>query len=424
MEDNTEIQLLRQRSSNIDPEAAPPPTPRMRASMPAILLALQENEDLDGIPSNAHIVPESEHANQQGCLPDERGCDSRHRGRERRRQTPSSSASQSASSSSTSTLDKQRTELIPDSRRRSRSQDYKKIFTRTASDREISKAREHAKRAQEEDGGVLLKPLTPLQPASMPPSRKPTIARRRSASIAKLNSEQLNQICREEAESMTENSVIRGYARTSQEELYGTYGMSDIMNAPLMQRYPEPSRDTDEINRSIYNMTVHNHDYRVGGPPGPVDIYNIDWDTDVSEVQGRAEFEHAREAKAFAAYAMFTDREEEIDTMRRMQAHGYLKEGTEIKYGYQAMGPRGSIAWLTYEGQEIGGRLREEYERGKAVTGELLAFFRWRRRWESDGSVEVDPLNGADVRHGPCTLARACPTRALLHLQSTLTFTC
>ncbi|GAB7322592.1 hypothetical protein MBLNU13_g03507t2 [Cladosporium sp. NU13] len=263
---------------------------------------------------------------------------------------------------------KQRTEPVSGSRPRSRSQDDKKIFARTASDREVSKAREHAKRAQEEDGGVSLKPLTPLQPASMPPSRKPTIARRRSASIAKLNPERINQLCREEAESMTEDPVIFGYARTSHEELYGTCGMSDVMNAPVMQRYPKPNRDMEEINRSLYNMTVYDHDYRVGGPPSPVDIYNIDWDTDVSEVQGRAEFEHAREAKAFAAYAMFTDREGEIDMMRRMQAHGYLKDGIEIKYGYQEMGPRGSIAWLTYEGQEIGGRLREEHEREKAMT--------------------------------------------------------
>lgn len=203
------------------------------------------------------------------------------------------------------------------------------------------------------------------------------IARRRSVSVAKLNTEQINQICREEAETMTEDPYIRGYARSSQEELYGAYGMSDIMNAPMMQRYPEPNRDMDEIDRSLYNMTVHDHDYSVGGAPGPVDIYNIDYDTDVSEVRGRAEFEHAREAKAFAAYAMFTDREEEIGMMRRMQAHGYLKEGIEIKYGYQEMGPRGSIAWLTYEGQEIGGRLREKYEREKAISGKLLISLCW-----------------------------------------------
>lgn len=377
MEDSTETQLRRQRSSDVDPQPAPPPTPRMRESKPAVLFALEESGILDQISANAHIVPESADEYQQVGSPDERAREIGHRGRETRRQDSSASANQSASSSSTSSSSKQRAELVPDSRRRSRSQDDKKIFTRTASDREISKARERAKRTQEEDGGVSLKPLTPLQPASTAQTRKPTIARRRSASIAKLNSEHINQVCREEAESMTEDPVIRGYARTSHEELYGPYGMSDMMNAPMMQRYPEPNHDMDEISRSLYNMTVHDHDYRVGGPPGPVDVYNIDWDTDVSVVQGRAEFEYAREAKSFAAYAMFTDRENEIDMMRRMQAHGYLKEGIDIKYGYQEMGPRGSIAWLTYEGQEIGGRMRDEYEREKAITGKLLTFFCW-----------------------------------------------
>jgi hypothetical protein len=176
---------------------------------------------------------------------------------------------------------------------------------------------------------------------------------------------------------MSEDPVIRGYARTSQEELYGAYGMSDLTNAPIMQRYPEPNRDMEEISRSLYNMTVHEHDFLPGGPPDPVDIYNIDYDTDVSEVRGHAEFEHAREAKAFAAYAMFTDREEEIEMLHRMKANGYLKEGIEIKYGYQEMGPRGSIAWLTYEGQEIGGRMREEYQREKAMSGKLQAPFPW-----------------------------------------------
>jgi len=63
--------------------------------------------------------------------------------------------------------------------------------------------------------------------------------------------------------------------------------------------------------------------------------------------------------------------------LHHMKANGYLKEGIEIKDGYQEMGPRGSIAWLTYEGQEIGGRMREEYERKKAISGKLLASFFW-----------------------------------------------
>jgi hypothetical protein len=379
MEDSTRNQLQRQRSSNIDPESAPPPTPRMRESKPAILLALEETEPLDQISANTPGVSESGRENRQGGSPDERARGNRNRGRETRREAASASvsASQSASSSSTSDSGKQRTELPLASRRRSRSQDDQKIVQQTASDREVSKAREHAKRAQEEDGGVSLKPLTPLQPTSNPPSRKPVVARRRGVSIPKLNPEQINQLCREESESMSEDPVIRGYARTSQEELYGAYGMSDLTNAPIMQRYPEPNRDMEEISRSLYNMTVHEHDFLPGGPPDPVDIYNIDYDTDVSEVRGHAEFEHAREAKAFAAYAMFTDREEEIEMLHRMKANGYLKEGIEIKYGYQEMGPRGSIAWLTYEGQEIGGRMREEYQREKAMSGKLQAPFPW-----------------------------------------------
>jgi len=379
MEDNTKNQLQRQRSNDIDPESVPPPTPRMRESKPAILLALEESEPLDQISANTRSVPESEHENQQEGSPDDRARGNRSRGRESRREAAaaSASASQSASSSSTSDSGKQRTELPLASRRRSRSQDDQKIVQQTASDKEISRAREQAKRAQEEDGGVSLKPLTPLQPSSTPSSRKPVVARRRGVSIAKLNPEQINQICREESESMSEDPVIRGYARTSQEELYGAYGMTDMTNAPIMQRYPEPNRDMDEINRSLYNMTVHDQDFLPGGPPGPVDIYNIDYDTDVSEVRGHAEFEHAREAKAFAAYAMFTDREEEIEMLHHMKANGYLKEGIEIKDGYQEMGPRGSIAWLTYEGQEIGGRMREEYERKKAISGKLLASFFW-----------------------------------------------
>lgn len=280
MEEESQYQQQRQRISNSNPKPAPSPTPSMRKSMPAIQLALEENQMLDQITGNSHIIPESEHENGQESLIEERARESRHRGRETRREheSASSSTSQSASSSSTSSSGKQRTELGLDSRRRSRSQDDK----RRAIEEEISLAREHAKRIQEEDGGVSLKSLTPLQPTAIPPSRKPTIARKRASSVAKLNTEEINQLYREEPEYMSEDPVIRGYARTSQEELYGAYGMSDAMNAPMMQRYPEPNRDMEEINRSLYDMTVHNYDYRVGGPPGPVDVYDIDWDTDVS----------------------------------------------------------------------------------------------------------------------------------------------
>jgi hypothetical protein len=367
MEELSEIyQLQRQSSSNTEPESAPPPTPSVRKSVPATQPAVEMNETLEQITGNAPIIPESEHEDWQKGLQEERERANRHRGRERQREAASVSASQSAAPSSTSSSGKQRTELGPDSRRRSRSQDDQ----RTGFEREVSMAREHAKRIQEEDGGALLKPLTSLQPTP----EKPIITRKRASSVAKLNTEEINQLYREEPEYMSENPVIRGYARTSQEELYGPYGMSDVYNDPMMQRYPEPNHDKDEINRSLYNMTVHDHDYRMGGPHGPEDIYDIDWDTDVSEVRGRAEFEYAREAKAFAAYTMYTDREDEIEMMRRMQARGYLKDGFDIKYGYQEVGPRGSVAWLTYEGQEIGGILREQYEREQAIEGKLQAF--------------------------------------------------
>jgi hypothetical protein len=351
MEDSTQNPLRRQRSSNVDPESAPPPTPRMRESRPAIPLALEDNGALDETLPRSRGIAEFEQYYRRGSASEENARGNRNRGRETRRQHPPVSASQSSSSSSTSNSGRKETELVPDPRRRSRSQDDKKIFTRTASERDITKARENAQHAQGQDGGVSLKPLTPLPPpsASEDQGRKPVTGRKRSVSIAKISPDQINQQYREEAESMTEDPIIREYARRSQEQLYGEFGLSDVENTPLMQRYPELNRDTEEINRSLYNMTVHDDDYGVGGPPDPVDIYDIDYHTDVSDVKGRAEFEHAREAKAFAAYAMFTEREEEIDMLHRMQAHGYLKEGVEIKYGYQEVGSRGSIAWLTYE---------------------------------------------------------------------------
>ena len=333
MEDNMPNQLRCQRNSNVDPEcvpSAPPPTPRMRESRPAIPLVSEEDEPLDAASAKSHSTAGSGHDNGREGLQEENTRNNRNRGRETRRQSQLMSTGQSVTSSSTSNSGKQVTELGLDSRRRSRSQDDKKIFMRTASDRDIARPREHAQHAQGEEGGVSLKPLTPLPPASASASspkergKKPVVGRKRSVSIAKISPDQINQTYKAEIESMTEDPVIRGYAQRSQEELYGPLGISDIENTPMMQRYSEPNRDTEEINRNLYKMTVHDHDYRVGGPPSPVDIYNIDYHSDISEVQGRAEFEHAREAKAFAAYAMFTERQEEIDMLRRLQAHGFL----------------------------------------------------------------------------------------------------
>ena len=245
-----------------------------------------------------------------------------------------------------------------------------------------------ARYSPEDDGGVNLKPLTPLrseQPAlkpltPLPPHhqrQKPGAARKRGVSIAKVETERFNRLIKAEIEWMSDDPIFRDWAQDSREELYGE-GVSVAETSSFLS-YATPTRDTDEINRELYDMTLHDQDYQIGGPPRPVDINNIDWDTDVSDVRGYREFQQAREAKAFASYVMFTERQEEIDMLRRMQVHGFLKDGVDIKYDYQAEGPHGAVAWLTHEGQEIGGRLREEYERERAVTGEFApsACRRW-----------------------------------------------
>jgi hypothetical protein len=212
-----------------------------------------------------------------------------------------------------------------------------------------------------------LKPLTPLPPDHQ--SQKPSAARKRGVSAAKLEAERLNKIIKAETEWMTDDPYLRHWAEDAQEDLYGK-GVS-IAETRSFPSYLLPTRDTNQINRELYDMTLRDQDYQIGGPPRPVNMNNMDWNSDVSNVQGYSEFQEARDAKAFASYVMFTERQEEIDMLRRMQVHGFLKDGVEIKYGYQAQGPQGAVAWLTNEGQEIGGRLREEYERERAVTGEF-----------------------------------------------------
>ena len=232
-----------------------------------------------------------------------------------------------------------------------------------------------------DDGGVNMKPLTPLRSEDptlkpltpLPPdhqSQKPGVGRKHDVSASKLEAERTAQIISAEKEWMSDNPFFRHWAEDSREELYGD-GAS-VTETRSFLAYPVPIRDTNVINHELYDMTVRDQDYQIGGPPRAVDINNIDWDTDVSDVQGYREFQEAREAKAFASYVMFTERQEEIDMLRRMQVHGYLKDGVEIKYGYQAQGSHGAVAWLTHEGQEVGGRLREEYEQEKAVNGEFL----------------------------------------------------
>ena len=218
-----------------------------------------------------------------------------------------------------------------------------------------------------------LKPLTPLPPDHQ--SQKPGVpgvARKRGVSVAKLEAERANRIISAEKEWMSDDPVVRDWAQDSREDLYGE-GVS-VAETRSFLGFPTPTRDTNEINRELYDMTLRDQDCQIGGPPRAVDVNNIYWDTDLSNVRGYREFQEAREAKAFASYAMFTERQEEIDMLRRMQVHGYLRDGVDIKYGYQAQGPHGAVAWLTHEGQEVGGRLREEYEQEKAVAGELSCY--------------------------------------------------
>lgn len=234
-----------------------------------------------------------------------------------------------------------------------------------------AEVREHA---EGDEGGVILKPLTPLSSAREQQSKRPTVARRRSMNIARVDAGRVNELSKEENEWMPEDPTIRNYARISQEGLYGAFGIDDMAHTPMLQRYLEPSHDADEVSRKIRDMTVNDYKYRVDGPPDPVDVYKVDYLTDVSEVEDYSDFQDARKAKAFAGYLMFTERQEEITMLQRMKEHGLLREGIEIKHGYQEIGPHGAVAWLTYEGQEIGGIQREEYEREKADTGESESF--------------------------------------------------
>lgn len=269
-------------------------------------------------------------------------------------------------------------------RRRSEEQSRKNVAAYIKAMEEESK---QATYSLADDGGVNLKPLTPLPPRSLsleeeqtlkpltplPPEhqgQKPGVARKRGISLAKLEAERVNRLVTAEKEWMSDDPALRDWAQDSRGDLYGE-GVSVAETHSLLP-YPTPTRDTNEINRELYDLMLHDQDYQIGGPPRPVNINNIDWDTDVRNVRGYREFQQAREAKAFASYVMFTERQEEIDMLRRMQVHGFLKDGVEIKYGYQAQGPHGAIAWLTQEGQDVGGRMREEYEQERAVAGKFV----------------------------------------------------
>lgn len=378
IQDHRKIEGRRGRSINVEPESAPPFTPRLRERLPELheryALAMAEGNTLDELLANARSIADWEHEAKRERIAESNVQKKRIRGREKRRQIPLDGTPNSETVLPTSDSGKQVFEMIFGSRRRSRSQGCERSYSTISSDEAPSRLRPR-KHAHEEESGVSLKPLTSLPPTSEERIDKPAIARRRGTSTAKIAADQVHHLQKEEVEWMTDDPIIRGYAETSQEGLYAGFGIDDMARTPMLQRYAEPNRDKEEINRIIYNMTVNDHEYRIGGPPSPVDIYNTNYHSNVNEVRGHAEFGHARQAKAFAAYVMFTERQEEIDMLHRMKVHGYLKDGIDIRYGYQEIGPHGSIAWLTHAGQEIGGREREDYEWEKSIEGTLKSFF-------------------------------------------------
>lgn len=370
----------RRRSNNIDPESTPPPTPRMRDLLPSFVGILGRS----GLPSASHDTDGDDEALDVPRDTTDREWESmrelRYEGstldnRERRRLRREGRILANAQSSlSEDSREQAEVELANASQRRSRSQNDPPLGIGLGLSYLLAPPAETREHAAGDDGAVSLKPLTPLSSAPKQQVKTPTVARRRSINIAKVDAGRVNELHKEENERMTEDPMIRNYAKISQEGLYGAFGIDDMAHTPMLQRYLEPSRDADEICRQMRDMTVNDHKYRVDGPPEPVNIYNIDYLTDVSEVHDYADFREARKAKAFAGYVMFTERQEEINMLQRMQDHGYLKDGVEIKHGYQEIGPHGAVAWLTYEGQEIGGRQREEYEREKADEGKSVIF--------------------------------------------------
>jgi hypothetical protein len=343
------------------------------------------------------------------------GPEQRDRGRERegRSQTPSSEAT--SSKSIFSRFSKfgagsayRELEVLLGSRRRSRSQDGERV--------ERSLRVRSRERKEGEDDGFLLKPLTPI-PQSLPrptveddedddgdsesddddegedkqvkrvmPSRpsqgfdqvklltplpsssehelmmKPRSMRKRPANISEIASGQVNQRYREESEWMTDNPRIRRWSTEAQDKLYGAMDINSMTHTPILHLFPSPTRDPEVIQRTLDDMVWNKENYGIGGPPGPVDVDNIDYFTDISGVYGREQTEHAREAKAFAGFALFTRRQEEINHLHRMRKQGYLPDDIEIMYGFQERAPHGAIAWVTYNGQVIGGALRDQYE--------------------------------------------------------------
>lgn len=213
-----------------------------------------------------------------------------------------------------------------------------------------------------------MKRLTPTPPQHQQQARKTGITRKRATTLGKLDSSRFNQLSREEMEWMSDDPVIRNYANWSQTLLYGDRTLQ-MAHPQIMQRYPPPSRDIEDINYNLQDMTLNDHHYQIGGPQGPVNLHGIDYFTDVSGIQDYSSYQQARQLKGFSGYTLFTEREEEIGILRRLKIQGVLKDEVEINYGYQERGRHGAVAWLTHAGQEIGGRQREQYERERAIEG-------------------------------------------------------
>lgn len=364
-----ERQLQQQRQR--EREQQPPPTPQLRDSLPA--------------PSNDQPLSE-------GPKPEERNTKSAQReqprvrtveeiGREleRRRAPRSIVLDFEREREGRSQTEKQQTSdsgeqasssrQAPRSRRNSEERTRKNFeqFINNV-ERQDNKVREHP---QGDDGGVALKPLTKISPSATV-GKRPGLAGKRGVNIAGIDPCQTNNFARQETEWMTEDEDIRNWAQYSQEELYGDSGRADYNTnsaMTLMRKYPEPTRDLDTIEAYLHHMTRASEQYQAGGPPECVDMSNVNYFSDVSNVQSLQQLNEARSIKGHSGYAMFTEREHEIEVMRRLQVHGFLKEGVEIKYGWQEKSPHGGIAWLTREGQEIGGRMREQYEHERAVEG-------------------------------------------------------
>lgn len=245
-----------------------------------------------------------------------------------------------------------------------------------------------------EDGDPLLKPLTPLsqrQQQQQQQTRKPGGMRRRAISSGRIDVNKTNELNQEEMDWMTESPAIRGYAKWGQELLYGKE-TQDIAHTPMFHPYPAPSRDIDQINQNIRDMTLNEQKYQIGGPPTPMNVSRVGYLTDLSGIRDNVNLERAREAKRLSGYTLFTDRQDEIDMLHRLKAQGALKDDAEIKYGYQQQGPHGAIAWLTHEGQETGARQRQQYEREKALEGKTLSFMfaNWGREEVRSGN-KVEP---------------------------------